>query len=76
LKAAAYGPRKYLGGGSVKDAAGKFHVARAKNVPVRDLVAIAPLGSFEQHGPHLPFTTDTDIVSAIAGADGARSLIV
>ena len=30
------------------------------------LVAILPTGSFEQHGHHLPFTTDTDIVSAIA----------
>jgi creatinine amidohydrolase len=30
------------------------------------LVAIFPTGSFEQHGPHLPFTTDTDIVTAIA----------
>src|SRR4051794_16008786 len=39
-----------------------------KNVPIRDLVVVAPLGSFEQHGPHLPFTTDTDIVSAIAEA--------
>src|SRR3954465_4879017 len=39
-----------------------------KNVPIRDLVVVAPLGSFEQHGPHLPFTTDTDIVSAIADA--------
>jgi creatinine amidohydrolase len=29
---------------------------------------IAPLGSFEQHGPHLPLTTDTDLVSAIADA--------
>jgi creatinine amidohydrolase len=30
------------------------------------LVAVFPTGSFEQHGPHLPFTTDTDIVTAIA----------
>jgi creatinine amidohydrolase len=30
------------------------------------LIAVLPTGSFEQHGPHLPFTTDTDIVSAIA----------
>src|SRR6266487_2308323 len=35
-------------------------------MPLSDLVVIAPLGSFEQHGPHLPFTTDTDIVTAIA----------
>jgi creatinine amidohydrolase len=30
------------------------------------LVVIFPTGSFEQHGPHLPFTTDTDIARAIA----------
>lgn len=32
------------------------------------LVVIFPTGSFEQHGPHLPFTTDTDIVTAVAEA--------
>jgi creatinine amidohydrolase len=30
------------------------------------LIVLLPTGSFEQHGPHLPFTTDTDIVTAIA----------
>jgi creatinine amidohydrolase len=35
---------------------------------MHDLVVIAPLGSFEQHGPHLPLTTDTDLVTAIADA--------
>ena len=39
-----------------------------KKAPLREVVAIAPLGSFEQHGPHLPFTTDTDLVTAIAEA--------
>jgi len=29
-------------------------------------IIVFPLGSFEQHGPHLPFTTDTDIVTAVA----------
>lgn len=29
-------------------------------------IVILPLGSFEQHGPHLPFTTDTDLVTAVA----------
>jgi len=29
-------------------------------------IVLLPLGSFEQHGPHLPLTTDTDIVTAIA----------
>ncbi|MDR1284539.1 MAG: creatininase family protein [Opitutaceae bacterium] len=31
-------------------------------------VVVLPLGSFEQHGPHLPLTTDTDLVTAIARA--------
>jgi creatinine amidohydrolase len=29
-------------------------------------IALFPLGSFEQHGHHLPLTTDTDIVTAVA----------
>ena len=37
-----------------------------KSLDFEKLIAIFPTGSFEQHGPHLPFTTDTDIVSAIA----------
>src|SRR5690242_11535122 len=37
-------------------------------LPIDKLVLLAPLGSFEQHGPHLPLTTDTDIVTAIANA--------
>ena len=37
-----------------------------KALDFEKLIVIFPTGSFEQHGPHLPFTTDTDIVSAIA----------
>lgn len=38
------------------------------------LVAIMPLGSFEQHGPHLPLTVDTDLVTAVArGVEAART---
>jgi creatinine amidohydrolase len=37
-----------------------------KSLDFEQLVVILPTGSFEQHGPHLPFTTDTDIVSAVA----------
>jgi mycofactocin precursor peptide peptidase len=34
-------------------------------------VLLVPLGSTEQHGPHLPLSTDTDIARALAdGADG------
>jgi creatinine amidohydrolase len=32
------------------------------------VVVILPLGSFEQHGEHLPFSTDTQIVTAVAHA--------
>lgn len=32
----------------------------------KSTVAIIPIGSIEQHGPHLPVSTDTDIVSEIA----------
>ena len=33
---------------------------------------VVPLGSTEQHGPHLPVTTDTDIAVAIAERAAAR----
>lgn len=33
---------------------------------LRDRVLIVPLGSTEQHGPHLPLSTDTDIAVALA----------
>ncbi|MGO9891601.1 MAG: mycofactocin biosynthesis peptidyl-dipeptidase MftE [Solirubrobacteraceae bacterium] len=33
---------------------------------------IVPLGSLEQHGPHLPLDTDTRIAVAVAGATAAR----
>ena len=35
-------------------------------------VLLIPLGSTEQHGPHLPVTTDTDIAVAIADAAAGR----
>jgi creatinine amidohydrolase len=37
----------------------------------RSLLAI-PLGATEQHGPHLPLSTDTDVAVALAGALAAR----
>jgi mycofactocin precursor peptide peptidase len=41
-------------------------------------VLLVPLGSTEQHGPHLPVTTDTDIAMALAhgAADRDGSLVV
>jgi mycofactocin precursor peptide peptidase len=40
-------------------------------VPTRPLVLV-PVGSFEQHGPHLPFDTDTTIAVAVAEGAAAR----
>ncbi|SDW27177.1 creatinine amidohydrolase [Amycolatopsis xylanica] len=37
----------------------------------RAAVAVLPVGSFEQHGPYLPLTTDTVIACAIADAIAA-----
>jgi mycofactocin precursor peptide peptidase len=48
-------------------------------------VLVVPVGSCEQHGPHLPLDTDTRIAMALAeglvdafdtGGDGARSIVV
>ena len=33
---------------------------------IKDKVVVLPIGAIEQHGPHLPVSTDTDIVSQIA----------
>jgi len=33
---------------------------------MRETVALIPVGSIEQHGPHLPVSTDSDIVSHVA----------
>jgi creatinine amidohydrolase len=37
-----------------------------KQADVANQIVLLPLGSFEQHGPHLPFTTDSDLVTAVA----------
>jgi creatinine amidohydrolase len=40
-------------------------------VPASPLVLV-PIGSTEQHGPHLPFDTDTVIAAAVAAGAGSR----
>ena len=37
-----------------------------------DRPLILPIGSYEQHGPHLPMTTDSVIADALAGAVAGR----
>src|SRR5438128_2584751 len=37
-----------------------------KELELQHFIVLFPLGSFEQHGHHLPLTTDTDIITAIA----------
>lgn len=39
-------------------------------------VLVVPLGSTEQHGPHLPLSTDTDIAEALATGLAARRVDV
>ena len=37
-----------------------------KMIKRKKQIAIIPIGSIEQHGPHLPISTDSDIVTEIA----------
>lgn len=41
-------------------------------VPTADALVLVPVGSTEQHGPHLPLTTDTVIARAVAERVAAR----
>ena len=34
---------------------------------------VVPLGATEQHGPHLPLSTDADVASALVGGLAART---
>jgi creatinine amidohydrolase len=37
-----------------------------KSLPFDRMIVILPTGSCEQHGPHLPLSVDTDLVSSVA----------
>lgn len=37
-----------------------------KSIEKKNQIAVIPVGSLEQHGPHLPISTDSDIVTEVA----------
>tara|TARA_B100001142_G_scaffold197474_1_gene196315 strand:- start:43 stop:765 length:723 start_codon:yes stop_codon:yes gene_type:complete len=44
----------------------QFDPILRKLVKSKKTIAVIPIGSIEQHGPHLPISTDSDIVSEVA----------
>ena len=48
------------------DIKAQFDPNLRKLIKKKKQVAIIPIGSIEQHGPHLPISTDSDIVTEIA----------
>ena len=48
------------------DIRSQFDPNLRKAILKKKQVAVIPVGSIEQHGPHLPISTDTDIVTEVA----------
>ncbi|MDH5431775.1 MAG: creatininase family protein [Nitrosopumilus sp.] len=44
----------------------QFDPVLRKTISKKKQIAIIPVGSIEQHGPHLPISTDSDIVTEVA----------
>ena len=44
----------------------QFDPELRKNIKKSSKVAVIPVGSIEQHGPHLPISSDTDIITEVA----------
>jgi len=48
------------------DIKAQFDPDLRKSIKKKKQVAVIPIGSIEQHGPHLPVSTDSDIVTEVA----------
>ena len=48
------------------DIKNQFDPVIRKTITKKKQVAVIPVGSIEQHGPHLPISTDSDIVTEVA----------
>ncbi len=48
------------------DIKAQFDPNLRKSIKKKKQVAVIPIGSIEQHGPHLPISTDSDIVTEVA----------
>ena len=48
------------------DIQAQFDPNLRKSIKKKKQVAVIPIGSIEQHGPHLPVSTDADIVTEVA----------
>ena len=44
----------------------QFDPILRKSIANKKQVAVIPVGSIEQHGPHLPISTDSDIVTEVS----------
>ena len=44
----------------------QFDPILRKTISKKKQIAVIPIGSIEQHGPHLPISTDSDIVTEVA----------
>ncbi|MDH5698232.1 MAG: creatininase family protein [Nitrosopumilus sp.] len=44
----------------------QFDPVLRKTISKKKQIAVIPVGSIEQHGPHLPISTDSDIVTEVA----------
>jgi len=48
------------------DIRAQFDPNLRKSIKKKKQVAVIPIGSIEQHGAHLPVSTDSDIVTEVA----------